>query len=50
MLADGPRLSTEVIEEAKAQGISSRTLDRARAALGVEVRRNGEHWSMYPPV
>jgi hypothetical protein len=50
LLADGPRLSTEVIEAAKAQGISSRTLDRARATLGVEVRRNGEHWSMYPPV
>jgi hypothetical protein len=50
MLADGPRLSTEVAEAAKAQGISSRTLDRARATIGVEVKKTGEHWSMYPPV
>jgi len=41
-LADGPRLSIDVIEAAKQQGIPGRTLERARAKLmqeGVLIRR-----------
>jgi hypothetical protein len=39
-LADVPRLSKELIEEAsEAEGISKRTLDRAKKQLGVEVFR-----------
>ncbi len=41
-LAGGPIPAREVQEEAQAAGIAKRTLDRARKALGVEVRRQGK--------
>ncbi len=40
-LADGERLSDDIKAEAKASGISSRTLDRAKADLGILWRREG---------
>jgi hypothetical protein len=41
-LAGGPQPATAVAKAAGAQGISERTLDRAKAALGVESRKNGQ--------
>ena len=41
MLANGPKSSKEVMEAAAAQGISSRTLDRARTSLGVQCKPAG---------
>lgn len=41
VLADGPRKSAVVEELAKEEGISKRTLDRARAALGVLTDKQG---------
>lgn len=41
VLADGERLSVDVVAEAEEEGISERTLQRARAKLGVESRRDG---------
>ena len=40
-LEDGERLSDDIKAEAKASGISSRTLDRAKADLGILWRREG---------
>jgi hypothetical protein len=40
-LARGPRSVVEVEREAKAQGISKRTLDRARKKLGVKTEKSG---------
>jgi hypothetical protein len=40
-LADGPRDAAEIIEAAEANGISKRTLDRARSALGVKANKDG---------
>jgi AAA domain len=44
MLADGPKLTTDLDEAAKAQGIAERTLNRARKGLGVVAERVGERW------
>ena len=41
VLAGGERVSVDVYAEADAEGISSRTLDRARTHLGVMSRREG---------
>ncbi len=41
VLADGPQPATTVRRMARDAGISDRTLDRARAALGVIARRTG---------
>jgi hypothetical protein len=41
-LREGRRPAVEVQEEAKAAGISPRTLDRARRSMGVEAQREGE--------
>src|SRR5262249_51209060 len=44
-LAEGPRNASAVLEAAVAAGISERTLDRAKAELGVESRKKGtEGW------
>lgn len=40
-LADGERLSDDIKAEAKASGISSRTLDRAKSDVGILWRREG---------
>ena len=42
LLADGPRGADEISEEAKSAGISTATLRRAKAALGVKSRRDGQ--------
>jgi putative DNA primase/helicase len=41
-LCDGPVRSTEVVKDAKANGISERTLWRAKAVLGVPAHRHGQ--------
>lgn len=43
-LAAGPRPAAELERRAIAQGISSRTLDRARKQLGVQACRQDGHW------
>ncbi|MGP3923893.1 AAA family ATPase [Streptomyces sp. 8N616] len=49
-LADGPRRSKEVEEEAReAWGISIRTLKRARQKLGVRAFKDGKEWWMEMP-
>jgi hypothetical protein len=40
-LADGPTLSTDILKAAEAQGISRRTLFRAKGRLGVEAEHLG---------
>lgn len=40
-LADGPRLSAELLDEAVAQGITPKTLHRARKELSIKPRRIG---------
>ena len=40
-LADGPRRVEELIREAGAVGVSKRSLERAKSALGVKSRRRG---------
>jgi len=45
-LADGPVESKLVIKEAKAAGISQRTLERARSDVGVQPLRIGDKWMM----
>ncbi len=54
MLADGPERATVLVREAKANGISERTLRRAKGALRVESKRRvglaGKgHWDWVPP-
>jgi putative DNA primase/helicase len=41
-LCDGPVRSTEVVKDAKANGVSERTLWRAKAALNVPAHRQGQ--------
>ena len=43
VLADGPQGSKEVLQEAKAAGISEKTLRRAKSQLKVKVRKTGFH-------
>lgn len=40
-LSEGPRRGAEVIEAAKGQGLAERTVQRAKARVGVLVRRTG---------
>ncbi len=46
MLKGGERLSAEIIEECQKQGIAERTLQKAKAALGIKSikRKNGWYW------
>ncbi len=43
-LAQGPVAAAEVIERAEAEGISERTLRRAKEQTQVKSRRNGPEW------
>ncbi len=51
-LADGPKLGSEVLAEAKADGFSARTLERARATAGVRPVKigyeSGWYWQSDP--
>jgi hypothetical protein len=52
-LADGELPANELSRRAKAAGIADRTLDRARARLGIRARRTGfgrtgQHWVSLP--
>jgi hypothetical protein len=40
-LASSPHLARDVLKAANAAGIATRTLNRAKAALGVQVQRDG---------
>jgi hypothetical protein len=44
ILADGPLWVKEVIQAARQAGVSKRTLDRAKRALGVRTRKKGGGW------
>jgi hypothetical protein len=53
-LADGPRLASELEQEAEEEGISRRTLQRAKAALSVVAKQKKEKggrqsWYWLPP-
>lgn len=50
-LADGPQPTADVKAAARAAGIAWRTVERARAALGVESRKDGASgaWRMHMP-
>jgi hypothetical protein len=48
-LAAGPVSSTDVEEAAKANGISRRTLFRAKADLGVAAKKSGDGWTWQIP-
>ena len=41
MLADGPKPAKEIRRAAREVGVSDRTLDRAKASMGIMVRRSG---------
>lgn len=43
-LANGPKASTDLVNDAYAAGISKRTLDRAKDRLGVISVKMGQHW------
>jgi hypothetical protein len=43
-LAQGPVAAAEVIERAEAEGISEKTLKRAKGNLGVQSQRSGASW------
>jgi RecA-family ATPase len=47
LLADGGISATDAIGQAEEMGISKRTLDRAKAELGVKPRRVDNHWIWY---
>lgn len=42
VLADGPRQAKEIFAEAKRLGIAEKTLNRAKAKLGIQARKDGE--------
>jgi hypothetical protein len=44
MLADGPRLSTDIIEAGQAEGLSKRTMLRAKQALAATSKKVGKVW------
>jgi hypothetical protein len=48
-LADKPRRVKDVEEEARANGISKRTLDRARRDLKIKTGKRGAHWYIVLP-
>lgn len=43
-LADSPVPSSEVLKQAKADGIAERTLKRAKKELGIVSEKEGKHW------
>ena len=51
ILADGPMLSTEIEDAAKANGITRRTLFRAKDELQIPAKRDGpdNDWRWHPP-
>jgi hypothetical protein len=49
-LKRGPKAAEEILQRAKAEGHASRTLDRAKKALGVQVRKNGKIWEWALPI
>jgi hypothetical protein len=49
MLRDGPALVSEIEAAARAERIASRTLDRAKAALGVVSVKDGKVWKWQLP-
>ena len=51
LLADGPVLATEVKDAASGNGISERTLKRAKQELGVQAEKDGAtgKWSWHLP-
>jgi hypothetical protein len=49
MLATGPKPSQEIEEAAEADGISRRTLFRAKKELGVKAKKEDGGWHWYPP-
>jgi len=44
ILADGKRPAKEIYEEGISFGLSERTLDRAKAELGIVSKRDGKTW------
>jgi DNA repair protein RadA/Sms len=48
-LAKGPQLSRELFADAKAEGISKRTLERAKKAVGAETKKVKDGWKWYLP-
>ena len=48
LLSGGPRPSSEVFSEARAAGVSDRTLKRAKASLGVRAHKLGGHFGGDP--
>jgi hypothetical protein len=49
MLASGPKPSPEIEEAAEADGISRRTLFRAKKELGVRAKKEEGGWYWHPP-
>lgn len=54
-LAAGPQAARVILKAARAAGIATRTLHRAKDALGVRPERSGGYgahgkWTWYPPV
>ena len=49
LLADGGQLSATILARAKADGISEKTLRRAKKELGVTAERNGQGWGWQLP-
>jgi DNA repair protein RadA/Sms len=43
-LAKGPQQASRLFDDAKAEGISKRTLQRAKKALGVKAKKDGDSW------
>jgi hypothetical protein len=52
LLANGPVLTSEIEEAAEANGVSERSLNRARQELGIPARRDGPNgaWRCHPPL
>ena len=48
-LKDGPVPATDILKAAKADGISKRTLERAKKELGVKSEQTAEGWMWFPP-
>lgn len=48
-LSAGPLAARDIYEQAKSDGIAKRTLDRAKADLGVWSERQGSGWCWFPP-
>jgi DNA repair protein RadA/Sms len=48
-LAKGPQLATKLFADAKAEGISKRTLERAKKNVGAKVKKVSGHWKWFLP-